>query len=159
MPRARDAWVNLARGQLTALAGLCTLRHLDLNLFCGGKIRPCHAESSGGDLLDGAVAVGKEPLCRLADDHDGWGDNFLAPILRSAGYRVLSGSEDADEAPDVLLCLTEDGASCTHSGEEIPVIRLRSAIAATGPDDETVYRYDRQALLDALARRVGGGRA
>ena len=36
---------------------------------------------------------------------------------------------------------------------------LRSAIAAAGPDDETVYRYDRQALLDALARRIGGGRA
>ncbi|WP_210423164.1 chemotaxis protein CheA [Sphingopyxis microcysteis] len=106
-----------------------------------------------------AAPVPHQPLCRLADDHDGWGDNFLAPILRSAGYRVLSGSEDVDEAPDVLLCLTEDGASCTHSGEEIPVIRLRSAIAATGPDDETVYRYDRQALLDALARRVGGGRA
>ena len=106
-----------------------------------------------------AAPVPHQPLCRLADDHDGWGDNFLAPILRSAGYRVLSGSEDADEAPDVLLCLTDDGASCAHVGEEIPVIRLRSAIAATGPDDETVYRYDRQALLDALARRVGGGRA
>ena len=36
------------------------------------------------------------------------------------------------------------------------MIRLRSAVAAAGPDDETVYRYDRQALLDALARRVGG---
>jgi two-component system chemotaxis sensor kinase CheA len=41
----------------------------------------------------------------------------------------------------------------------VPVIRLRTAIAATGPDDETVYRYDRQALLDALRRRVGGERA
>ena len=100
-----------------------------------------------------------QPLCRLADDHDGWGDNFLAPILRNAGYRVVSGDDAADEAPDVLLCLTEDGASCVHIGDEIPVIRLRSAIAAAGPDDETVYRYDRQALLDALARRVGGGRA
>lgn len=100
-----------------------------------------------------------QPLCRLADDHDGWGDNFLAPILRNAGYRVVSGEDAADEAPDVLLCLTEDGASCVHIGDEIPVIRLRSAVAAAGPDDETVYRYDRQALLDALARRVGGGRA
>ena len=106
-----------------------------------------------------ADAVPNQPLCRLADDHDGWGSNFLAPILRSAGYRVVSDDEAVDEAPDVLLCLTEDGASCAHVGDEVPVIRLRSAVAAAGPDDETVYRYDRQALLDALARRVGGGRA
>ncbi|HEV7341362.1 MAG TPA: chemotaxis protein CheW [Sphingopyxis sp.] len=106
-----------------------------------------------------ADAAPNQPLCRLADDHDGWGSNFLAPILRSAGYRVVSDKDVVDEAPDVLLCLTEDGASCAHIGDEIPIIRLRSAIAAAGPDDETVYRYDRQALLDALARRVGGGRA
>jgi two-component system chemotaxis sensor kinase CheA len=105
------------------------------------------------------IPVLTQPLCRLADDHDGWGSNFLAPILRSAGYRVVSDEDAVDESPDVLLCLTEDGPSCAHIGDEIPVIRLRSAIAAAGPDDETVYRYDRQALLDALARRVGGGRA
>ena len=109
-------------------------------------------------IRDGDAAP-NQPLCRLADDHDGWGSNFLAPILRSAGYRVVSDKDVVDEAPDVLLCLTEDGASCADVGDEIPVIRLRSAIAAAGPDDETVYRYDRQALLDALARRVGGGRA
>ncbi|MBJ7438753.1 MAG: chemotaxis protein CheW [Sphingopyxis sp.] len=105
------------------------------------------------------AAVVNQPLCRLADDHDGWGDNFLAPILRNAGYRVVSGDGAEDEAPDVLLCLTEDGEACGHMDNDVPVIRLRSAIAATGPDDETVYRYDRQALLEAVARRVGGGRA
>ena len=109
--------------------------------------------------IETATPVLTQLLCRLADDHDGWGDNFLAPILRNAGYRVVSGDDAADEAPNVLLCLTEDGASCVHIGDEIPVIRLRSAVAAAGPDDETVYRYDRQALLDALARRIGGGRA
>lgn len=101
----------------------------------------------------------REPLCRLADDHDGWGDNFLAPILRNAGYRVASGDEATDEAPDVLLCLTEDDGLCVHAAGEVPVIRLRTTIAAAGPEDETVYRYDRQALLDALRRRVGGERA
>jgi two-component system chemotaxis sensor kinase CheA len=40
----------------------------------------------------------------------------------------------------------------------VPVIRLRTAVAAAGPDDETVYRYDRQALLEALRVRIGGGR-
>lgn len=101
----------------------------------------------------------RQPLCRLADDHDGWGDNFLAPILRSAGYRVVSGDDASEEAPDVLLCLTEEGALCGQRAGEVPVIRLRASVAAAGPDDETVYRYDRQALLDALRRQVGGAGA
>jgi two-component system chemotaxis sensor kinase CheA len=107
----------------------------------------------------GDAPVANQPLCHLADDTDGWGENFLAPILRNAGYRVASGDEAEDETPDVMLCLTEDGGACAHAGDDVPVIRLRASIAATGPEDDTVYRYDRQALLDALARRVGGGRA
>jgi len=38
----------------------------------------------------------------------------------------------------------------------VPVIRLRSSAAAAGPADDTVYRYDREALLAAMRRRVGG---
>ncbi|RYD43498.1 MAG: chemotaxis protein CheA [Sphingomonadales bacterium] len=98
----------------------------------------------------------RQPLCRLADDHDGWGGNFLAPILRGAGYRVISGGDASDETPDVLLCLTEEGGAWVHSDGLVPVIRLRTSIAAAGPEDETVYRYDRQALLDAMRRSVGG---
>ncbi|MGR4891160.1 chemotaxis protein CheA [Sphingopyxis sp. LARHCG72] len=102
-----------------------------------------------------SVPTLRQPLCRLADDHDGWGDNFLAPILRSAGYRVISADAPSDEAPDVLLCLTAEGGDCDDAGG-VPVIRLRTSIAAAGPGDETVYRYDRQALLDALRRQIGG---
>lgn len=101
----------------------------------------------------------RQPLCRLADDHDGWGENFLAPILRGAGYRVVSGDDGGEEAPDVLLCLTDEGGDCAHIGGDVPVIRLRTSVAADGPDDETVYRYDRQALFDALRHRLGGAPA
>jgi len=31
-------------------------------------------------------------------------------------------------------------------------------VAATGPGDDSIYRYDRAALLDALRRKVAGGR-
>lgn len=99
----------------------------------------------------------RQPVCRLADDHDGWGSNFLAPILRNAGYRVVT--EGSDEAADVLLCLTEEGGTCVHGDGEVPVIRLRNSVAATNADDDTVYRYDRGALLEALRRRVGGARS
>ncbi|MCW0198813.1 chemotaxis protein CheW [Sphingopyxis sp.] len=102
-----------------------------------------------------AAPAARQPVCRLADDRDGWGDNFLAPILRSAGYRVVS--ESSGEAADVLLCLTGDG-TCAHDDDDVPVIRLRASAAPIGPDDDTVYRYDRGALLDALRRRTGGDR-
>lgn len=104
-----------------------------------------------------AAAPTARPLvCRLAEDRDGWGDNFLAPILRNAGYRVVP--ESSDEAADVLLCLTGDGV-CAQDGDDVPVIRLRTSAAPVGPDDDTVYRYDRGALLDALRRRIGGASA
>jgi two-component system chemotaxis sensor kinase CheA len=106
---------------------------------------------------DQAHSAARPPICRIADDHDGWGSNFLAPILRNAGYRVVA--ESSDEAPDILLCLTDDGGACGHLGGGVPVIRLRASVAAASPDDDTVYRYDRGALLEALRRRVGGGRA
>jgi len=101
----------------------------------------------------------RQPLCHLADDHDGWGDNFLAPILRHAGYRVASSDAEGDETPDVLLCLSGEEGAHDHAAGDVPVIRLRTAAAAAGPDDPTVYRYDRQALLDALHHHVMGGRA
>lgn len=107
----------------------------------------------------GAVAASaRQPLCRLADDHDGWGDNFLAPILRSAGYRIVSGDDQTTEIPDVLLCLDGESSECGGDDGDVPVIRLRASVAASGPDDHTVYRYDRQALLDALRRQVAGTR-
>src|SRR3546814_8101329 len=64
-----------------------------------------------------AAPTRRQPLCRLADDRDGWGDNFLAPILRGAGYRVIADGDMSDEAPDVVLCLTGDGETCSHAGE------------------------------------------
>lgn len=108
---------------------------------------------------DAAPTAGHAPLCRLVADQDGWGENFLAPLLRSAGYRVAVATAEDDEIPDVLLCLADDSAETAAVGDAVPVIRLRTAVAATGPDDDTVYRYDRQALLAALALRVGGSRA
>src|SRR3546814_1812258 len=74
-----------------------------------------------------AGAGPRRPLCRLADDADGWGENFLAPILRDAGYRVASDKESGDEAPDVLLCLSDDGDACANLGGDAPVIRLRAS--------------------------------
>jgi hypothetical protein len=34
MPNLSDPWINFFTGQLATFAGLCTLSHFDLQLFC-----------------------------------------------------------------------------------------------------------------------------
>src|SRR3546814_17980699 len=103
-----------------------------------------------------AAPASRQPLCRLADDRDGWGGNFLAPILRSAGYRVIADGDPSAEAPDVLICLTGAGEVCSPARGDVPVNRLRMSIAAAGPGDDTVNRHERPALTDAMRRRMRG---
>jgi two-component system chemotaxis sensor kinase CheA len=102
-----------------------------------------------------AAPMLRQPLCRLSDDADGWAANFLAPILRSAGYRVICGDEGGEgERPDVQLCLVDEPAAPVAA--DVPLVRLRASVAASGPDDDSIYRYDRGALLEALRTRVAG---
>ena len=61
-----DPGVDLAAGQLAALAGLRTLGHLDLDLAGGDEILAGHAEAGGRYLLDGGVALGTEAVLGLA---------------------------------------------------------------------------------------------
>ena len=51
-----DVFIDLVAGQLAALAGLCALRHLDLQLVGVDEIVGGDAEAAAGDLLDGAAA-------------------------------------------------------------------------------------------------------
>mgnify|MGYP001562017605 CR=1 FL=1 len=98
----------------------------------------------------------RQPLCQIAEDADGWAANFLAPILRSAGYRVIGSDEAVEgERPDVRLCVAEEAAAPIPG--DVPLVRLRASVAASGPDDDSIYRYDRGALLEALRVRVAGG--
>lgn len=115
------------------------------------------------DYVNGAArstAMQRQPLCRLAEDSDGWAANFLAPILRSSGYRVLTGSDmaaDAVEVEDVFLCMADSGSKPT-AASDVPVVRLRTSPAPAGAEDDSIYRYDRAAVLSALRRHVPGDR-
>lgn len=89
--------------------------------------------------------------CILADDTDGWNREILAPLLRQAGYEPVFGDaagKDAilvmheDDMPSPAPAMVPDGA---------PVIRLRTASAPAGPEDASVCRYDRDAVLAAIA--------
>jgi two-component system, chemotaxis family, sensor kinase CheA len=94
------------------------------------------------------------PLCLLAGDADGWMASFVRPMLEHAGYRVVSRLAPG-EVPAVVLSSEGLGEPEAVSA---PVVRLRRRKASAGSGDDSIYRYDRNGLLDALAMRVGGGR-
>ena len=52
MAQATDVVGHLAARQLTTLAGLGALGHLDLDLVCAAQILSGHTEAARGDLLD-----------------------------------------------------------------------------------------------------------
>ena len=93
---------------------------------------------------DGVRSGPSEQLvCRLPVD-DPWMQNMLRPIVEAVGYRVVS---DADEVEADLAILSEDRPS---TGWRLAIIRLRSEPDPASEKDETIYRYDRAALLMAL---------
>ena len=86
------------------------------------------------------------PLCLLHCDGSGWMDVFLRPALEAAGYRCASAVSPG-ERPAVALAM--EGADLPATAA--PVVRLRRDRSG----GEGVYRYDRDALIAALADRIG----
>ena len=100
----------------------------------------CHALFAG----HAAQSAGHGTLtCRLSGD-DAWMRNFLAPIIEAAGYRIV-----AEGPADIAFIDGEmvDDEEC----EARKAIRLRSAPGSAGGVD-SIYRYDRAALMAALMR-------
>ncbi|AKM06319.1 chemotaxis protein CheA [Pelagerythrobacter marensis] len=90
------------------------------------------------------------PTCRLART-DAWAKGFLEPLIRSAGYDILD--EDDPRTADVAVVLDQAEPAAT-TGD---VVRLRSYPDAAGTAPDSIYRYDRDALLSALARAHSKG--
>ncbi len=101
----------------------------------------------------GTAARATEQLVCLIPGWDPWMQNMLRPLVEAAGYRVVDDADD-EKADVVIACI----------GEELPdeagdrTIWIRSEPDAAGKKDESIYRYDRAALLMAL-KSVGAGRA
>ncbi len=77
--------------------------------------------------------------------------NILRPIVESAGYRVVTGSGQAD----IIIESADRDPSVVDGAEN--VVRIRSQLDAEDGDD-SIYRYDRAGLLAALSRRAAGGK-
>jgi two-component system chemotaxis sensor kinase CheA len=98
-----------------------------------------------------AACQSEQLVCRLPAD-DPWMQNMLRPIVEAAGYRVVS---DADEVEADLAIVSEAGAARELAAAR--VIRVRAEPDPASKKDDSIYRYDRAALLTAL-KSVSGGR-
>lgn len=96
------------------------------------------------------------PRCTLPADE--WARTILAPLVTAAGYEVIA--EDAPEAADpATIAIVSDEvfevAELLGRAPAGPVIRLRDHPEAPA-GSATIYRYDRDALMAALAAAARG---
>ncbi|WP_088183156.1 chemotaxis protein CheA [Sphingobium sp. Z007] len=94
--------------------------------------------------------------CLLADSGDGWTREILAPLLRQAGHDVVLGlpGDCAVDPEDVVLCTEADAAQAAEI-MGCRVVHLRASPRPNGPQDGSIYRYDQDALMAAIAGRRG----
>lgn len=106
------------------------------------------------------AAPGARPRCALPDSD--WARTILAPLVAAAGYDIVAGATDDADIVTILFEDVYEAAEALGRVPRGPVIRLRDhpeAPSARG----TIYRYDRDGLLAALAAarqtRLAGGLA
>ncbi|MCF8707960.1 chemotaxis protein CheA [Rhizorhapis sp. SPR117] len=93
--------------------------------------------------------IGTRPVrCLLADGDDPWMQEILAPLIRQAGYDVVMSDDGSAEAADIVLCFAQSTAA--EGIVDRPIVRLRNMASPLGPDDQSIYRYDRDALIAAI---------
>ena len=98
----------------------------------------------------------ERPLC-LLDGEDSWMRDVLRPIVEAAGYRTAFAGEAGEVSGAVARLIADRGegeAEAASAGA--PVIRLRATPDAPPDSPGSVYRYDRGALIAALAAARGG---
>ena len=100
-------------------------------------------------LFSGDVATPSNdaPLC-VIDGGEAWVATFLKPLLETAGYRVATRAAPGERPAIVLTTATLDRGD--DDGRTVYLSNERSASVGV----PTVYRYDRAAVLAAVAERV-----
>ena len=90
----------------------------------------------------------ERPVCRLPETD--WATTILAPLVQSAGYEIANGT---DLREDIAIWFDDEyeAAMALEMEFETPVIRLRNMPEAPEKAD-TVYRYDRDGLIEALGK-------
>jgi two-component system, chemotaxis family, sensor kinase CheA len=102
---------------------------------------------------DAAKAADRPRVCAIPE-RDPWMQNMLRPLVEGLGYRVVA--ERA--AADIVIASAEDeGGGAVAEGCQM--LRLRSQPERQGENDNSIYRYDRAALIAALSGGAGQGGA
>ncbi|RDE05228.1 chemotaxis protein CheA [Sphingomonas aracearum] len=89
------------------------------------------------------------PVCLLEGEGSDWMRTFLKPAIEAAGYRAVTRLAAGEKAA-VVLAMEETVMAAPTS---VPVVRLRTQ--REGASADSIYRYDRAALLGALAGAAG----
>jgi len=85
------------------------------------------------------------PVCAIPSG-DPFMDAILRPLVESAGYDVVASGAPGSEAASIVIASAEAGEAPAPEGARL--VRIR---AAAEGEDGSVHRYDREALLAALA--------
>ncbi|MGN6619614.1 MAG: chemotaxis protein CheA, partial [Sphingomonas sp.] len=97
-------------------------------------------------------SAGAQPICLLTGPEAGWMATFLRPALERAGYRVATALRSGEAA--ALTLAMDDDPDPPAIGA--PVLRLRRDRQAGRAD--TIFRYDRDGLQEALAAHAVGAK-
>ena len=90
------------------------------------------------------VQKAAKATCRI-DMSDPWAKSILHPLVEAAGYRVID--VDASEEADIAIALQDSAADTMQAAE---LIQLISDPEAANDTANSVYRYDRDALMAVL---------
>jgi two-component system chemotaxis sensor kinase CheA len=95
-----------------------------------------------------AEKASQRPVCVLPAG-DPFMDAILRPLVESVGYEVVASGAPGSEAAAIVIASTEAGeAPVAPPGARL--VRVRASAEPEGEGD-SVHRYDRDALLAALA--------
>jgi len=128
------------------LAGVALIDGLQVEVLDPHWLFAAHA--------DAARPAGAPPVCALPEG-DPWMDNMLRPLIESLGYRVVAAGEGV-EADVLIACAEGEAPAGVAAGS---VLRLRTRAEVDGENDNSIYRYDRGALVAALSRGEAKERA
>lgn len=94
----------------------------------------------------GGKARAHRPVCALPEG-DPWIDTILRPMIESLGYAIVRAGPGV--AADLVIA--GDGeADPALAAAGAAVLRIRSTPDLSGENDNSIYRYDRAALMSAL---------